>query len=67
MIVWRLPGAEVDYFACGAYHFATKKEAVESARENGFKLSECELDRIRVTNRCDLAAELNDAMGYGGS
>ena len=67
MIVWRLTGAEVDYFACGAYHFATKKEAVESARKNGFKLSECEFDRIRVTNRCDLAAELNDAMGYGGS
>ena len=67
MIVWRLTGAVVDYFACGAYHIATKKEAVEAARENGFKLSECELDRIRVTNRCDLAAELNDAMGYGGS
>ena len=66
MIVWRLTGAEVDYFACGAYHFATKKAAGESARENGFKLSECELDRIRVTNRCDLAAELNDAMGFGG-
>ena len=66
MIVWRLTGHEVDYLACGAYHFATKKEAVESARFNGYKLSECEFEQIRVTNRCDLAVELNHAMGYGG-
>jgi hypothetical protein len=71
MIVWQLTGSEIGPNDCGAYYFATKREAEARHREwmeahEGI-YDPPTLERLVIKDREALAAALNDAMGYGGS
>jgi hypothetical protein len=73
MTVWRVTGNEIGPHGNGAMFFATKAEADEHRREyltSDFDGKSSTVDppkKIAVRNRAELAAALNDAMGYGAS
>ncbi len=77
MIVWRITGNEIGPNSCGAYYFATKREADNALRDyrapiGGMENEEAICDstfpeRLVIKGRRALARELNDAMGYGAS
>jgi hypothetical protein len=77
MVIWRITGNEIGPNGNGAAHFATQKEALAALRDyrrphGGMENEEaiCESDgpfKLVVKNREQLAALLDDAMGYGAS
>lgn len=74
MIVYKVIGNEIGPNGNGAFFAATKTEAearvrewIAWNREAGNREARPPIERIVIRNRDDLAAALNDAMGYGAS
>lgn len=71
MIVWRITGNDIGPNDCGAFYFATKAEATQALRDYnnapGDHLKSEPPEKLVIVNREQLAAALNDAMGYGGA
>ena len=73
MVIWRITGTEIGPNGNGAAHFATKEEALYAKREyesdEGTSAGNIAggPDKIIVRNREQLAALLDDTMGYGVS
>lgn len=65
MVVWRITGDEIGPNGNGAAYFPTKREATIALRRYGPEGNGPE--KIIIKGREALAAELNDAMGFGAS
>lgn len=70
MLVWRIYGNEIGPNGNGAAHFTTKEEALTALQEfNSNNPNSCGSgpEKVSVESRKQLAAALNDAMGWGAS
>jgi hypothetical protein len=71
MIVYRVTGNEIGPNSNGAMYFAKKAEAEKALREHraadADRMRQDDVERIEINGRDQLAAALNDAMGYGAS
>ncbi len=66
MIVWRIVGNEIGPNGNGAYYFAKKADADRARRDCiGDEPIPEHPEKITIRTRDELAAALNDAMGFG--
>lgn len=71
MIVYRVIGNEIGPSGNGAMYFALKHDAEKALREHRRadpdRTRQDDVERIQIDGREQLAAALNDAMGFGAS